>query len=136
MDQYKQFPHPLRCPVLRAAWPRHTDKGCLCLQEGTGNHLCLYQCVCVSVCTCVCVCACIHACKHVCVCGREKQRKIGVTENRCGFSTASYSPHTAHVRSIKEKVNYDFQSVILQANKHHINKVILQEKHSFMLLSF
>lgn len=60
----------------------------------------------------------------VCVCVRKKQRdRIDWSaylchKNRCGFSTASYSQHT-HLRSTKRKVNCDFQSVILQANRQH-----------------
>lgn len=83
----------------------HTVSGVLCSgQPGPGTQIkaaFVYGGEQASICARMCVCVRVRACKRECASVRAKQREIGSTglpafglENRCGFSTASYSEHT------------------------------------------
>lgn len=140
VDQYKQFPHPLRCPVLRAAWPRHTHKGCLCLQRGTGIHLCLLYCVHARLCLCVCK----HTCMQMYVCVRcvwvwvkERNRERWDWPGCLPLPQEQVWPFSGLIFTACSTCLLNTEkSVILWAIKQLIDKVILSGKAwTFMRLS-
>lgn len=81
--------------------PRRTHKGCHCLQQGTGNRLCL------DYCACVCLCVCVI----------EEPRDTGVTELA---TSATQWYRGAGVLP----VNLVSSLWFFKTNKHHLKEII------------
>lgn len=83
--------------------PQCTNKGCHCLQQGTGNRLCL------DYCACVCACVCVRVI--------EEPRETGVAD----LGTAAR--HWHHGACVLP-VNWASSFWFFKTNKHHVKEIV------------